>query len=158
MATALFAGTFDPVTFGHLDMIRRARDLFGNVVVAVGTRASKSTLFTPDERVALVRGAVESLDGVKVERFDGLLVEFAKSAGATILLRGVRTTLDFEYEQQMAQTNRFLSPGIETVILVPSPETAMISSTLVREIVAAGGSVDRFVPTNVVTALANRDA
>ncbi len=157
MATALFAGTFDPITFGHLDMIRRGRDLFGKVVVAVGTRASKTTLFSQDERVALVREAVAALDGVEVKPFDGLLVDFAKSVGATILLRGVRTTLDFEYEQQMAQTNRHLSAEIETVFLVPSPETAMISSTLVREIVAAGGAVDRFVPSNVVTALANRD-
>ena len=102
---------------------------------------------------AAVKLLDETLDGRPI-----FFTEFAKSVGATILLRGVRTTLDFEQERQMAQTNRYLSAAIETVFLVPSPETAIISSTLVREIVAAGGSVDRFVPTNVVTALANRDS
>ena len=156
MTTAVFAGTFDPITNGHLDIIRRGHALFGELLIGVGTRSAKNTLLPREERVALIREAVAQWDGVTVEPFDGLLVAFAKVHGADVLLRGVRTATDFDYEYTMAHTNTRLSPGIETVILTPPPELGIVSSTLVREIVAAGGDASPFVPENVARALAAR--
>ncbi len=153
MALAIYPGTFDPVTLGHLDLVRRGAALFGRLLVAVGTRVDKKTLFTAEERVALLREAVAGIQGVEVEAFEGLVADFARARGATVLLRGVRNGGDFEYEGRMAVTNARLAPGLETLLLVAEPQTAFLSSTLVREITAAGGDLDAFVPPCVARAL-----
>jgi pantetheine-phosphate adenylyltransferase len=153
--TALFPGTFDPVTLGHLDLVRRARTVFARVVVAV-SRVGRTTLFPPEERVRLFAEAVEGLDGVEVVAFEGLVVEAARRHGATCLLRGVRGLGDFEAELQMAVANRDLGRGLETLFLPPSLATARVSSTLVREVHALGGDVSPWVPPCVVEALAKR--
>jgi len=153
VTVALYPGTFDPVTHGHIDIVRRGARLFERVIVAVGARVGKEMLFTTEERVALLREAVKDLGTVSVEAFDGLVVDFAAAKGAQVLLRGVRKPSDYEYESQMAVTNRALSPGLETAFLIASPETAFISSTLIKEVLQAGGSVAPFVPPHVAAAL-----
>lgn len=156
---AVFAGSFDPVTRGHVDLVRRAAALFDRVVVAVAVNSGKQPLFSPDERVALVRGALDG-EGVaaEVERLDGLLVAFAVRVGARALVRGVRGAADFEYEQGMARMNAHMAPGIETVFLAPAAEFAWVSSTLVREGARYGQSVDGLVTPNVAAALRARFA
>ena len=156
MSTALYPGTFDPVTNGHMDILRRGAGLFDKVVVAVGARVDKKTLFTAEERVALFRACAADLANVSVEPFTGLVVDFARKKGATALLRGIRNPGDYQYEAQMAVTNARLAPGIETVFLVAAAEHAFLSSTLIKEIVQAGGSVADFVPPEVAKALAGR--
>jgi pantetheine-phosphate adenylyltransferase len=153
VTVALYPGTFDPVTNGHLDIVRRGIRLFERVVIAVGVRAGKEALFTTEERVALLREAVRDLAGVSVATFDGLVVDFAAEQGAGVLLRGVRMPSDYEYEAQMAVTNHALAPELETALLIASPETAFISSTLIKEVLQAGGSVAPFVPPHVAAAL-----
>ena len=159
---ALFPGTFDPVTNGHLDVIRRAAPLFDRVVVAVST-AGKATLFPVEERVALLRAALVEADAkglahVSVAPFEGLLVEFARAQGARVLLRGVRTFQDWEYELRMVQMNRHLAPDLETVFLAPGVENAFLSSTLIREVSALGADLSGLVPAPVAAALARRRA
>lgn len=156
MAVALYPGTFDPITNGHLDILRRGAALFERLIVAVGARVDKQTLLPADERVALVRAAAKGLKNVDAAPFTGLVVDFAKEKGATVLLRGIRNPMDYEYETQMAVTNRRLAPGIETVFLVAASDVTFISSTLIKEILAAGGSVDAFVPDPVAKALRAR--
>ena len=159
MKTALFPGTFDPVTIGHLDILERASVLFDRVIVAVGARYDKHTIFSREERVKLIEEAVGARgrgEGVDVEPFDGLIVNFAKSVGATILVRGIRNEVDFAYENQMAITNRHLNPDVETVFLPADPSHAFLSSSLIKEIVKAGGDVAGFVPDNVAAALATK--
>jgi len=153
VTVALYPGTFDPVTLGHLDIARRGAALFERVVIAVGARVDKRTILPPARRVALWREVVSDLPNVEVEPFEGLVVDFARAKGAAVLLRGLRNPSDYEYENQMALTNRRLAPGIETVLLVAHPDHAFLSSTLIREILHAGGSVDAFVPDPVVRAL-----
>jgi len=150
---AIYPGTFDPVTLGHLDIVRRGAAIFGRLLVAVGARVDKKTLFTAQERVALLREAVAATEGVEVEAFEGLVVDFARARGATLLLRGVRNGGDFDYEARMAVTNARLAPGLETLLLVAEPETAFLSSTLIREVTGAGGDLDAFVPPCVSRAL-----
>lgn len=151
MTTALFPGTFDPITLGHLDILTRAAVMFDRVIVVVGARHDKKTIFSADERVRLIQQAAPDVD---VELFDGLIVETARKLGATVLVRGVRNAIDFEYESQMAVTNRTLAPEIDTVLLRANPTAAFISSSLIKEIVKAGGSVAEFVPEHVAQALA----
>jgi pantetheine-phosphate adenylyltransferase len=153
VVVALYPGTFDPVTDGHLDIARRAARLFDRVVVAVGASVEKRMLLSVEERVGLVREAVRDLKNVAVEPFDGLVVEFARAQGAEVLVRGLRNQADYEYEHRMALTNRRLAPGLETVFVVAAPEFAFISSTLIKEVLAAGGPVDEFVPPHVAEAL-----
>ncbi len=154
---AVFAGSFDPITRGHVDLLRRATTLFDRVIVAVAVNSGKHPLFSLDERVSLVEGAL-SAEGVaaSVARLDGLLVAFARGAGAAFLVRGVRSVGDFEYEQQMARMNRHVAPEIDTVFLSPAPELAWVSSTLVREVARLGERVDALVTPNVAAALAAR--
>lgn len=156
---AVFAGSFDPVTRGHVDLVRRSAALFGRVVVAVAVNAGKQPLFAPDERVALVRGALAG-EGVaaEVERLDGLLVAFARRVGARALVRGVRGATDFDYEQGMARMNAHMAPELETVFLAAAPELAWVSSTLVREGARYGQPVDALVTPNVAAALRARFA
>ncbi len=149
---AVFPGTFDPVSNGHLDVIRRGAALFDRLVVAV-SRTGKGTLFNVEERVALLTPLVSGIRGVVVEPFDGLLVTLAQRMKAKVLLRGVRTFQDWEYELRMVQMNRHLAPEVETLFLAPAPECAFISSTLVREVAALGADLSGIVPPSVAAAL-----
>lgn len=156
MAVALYPGTFDPFTNGHVDILKRGATLFERVIVAVGARVEKQTLLPVEERVALAKASAAGLRNVDAAPFTGLVVDFAKKQGATVLLRGIRNPMDYEYETQMAVTNRRLAPAIETVFLVAAADVSFISSTLIKEILAAGGSVDAFVPDAVAKALRAR--
>ena len=153
--TAICPGTFDPVTVGHLDIIRRgARDFDRVVVGLIEVPQRKSPLFTPDEREAFLREALAGYDNIVVDRFNQLVVEFARRWEARIILKGLRAISDFEYEFAMAQLNRKLAPDIETVFMMASPEHSFLSSSGVREIAAFGGSVEDLVPPSVARRLA----
>ena len=153
---ALFPGTFDPFTRGHLDLVARAARLFGRVTVAVAKNPEKSSLFSPEERAELVRGAVSGIGGVEVTLIPGLVVQACEELGADVIVRGVRGGSDFDFEVQMARTNQGLLPRIETVLLAPAPELSHVSSTLVRQIATLGGDPSGLVPPNVVSALRAR--
>jgi pantetheine-phosphate adenylyltransferase len=153
MNRALYPGSFDPVTFGHLDVLKRASQLFEEVLVAVAHNESKSALFSTEERVALLQESTRFLSNVRVTRFEGLLVNFARQQGARAILRGLRAISDFEYEFQMALMNRSLEPKLETLFLMPSEEYTYVSSRLVKEVSKLGGDVSRFVPECVASAL-----
>lgn len=155
---ALFPGTFDPPTFGHLDLIRRGTALFQRVTVAVAAHPSKHTSLSADERCALLEAITADLDNVTVTRIDGLVVDAAERLECSAILRGVRSGTDFDYEVTMARTNRELLPRIDTVLLVPDAPHAHITSTLVRQIAALGGSVRAFVPAAVADVLERRAA
>jgi pantetheine-phosphate adenylyltransferase len=150
---ALYPGTFDPVTNGHTDLVRRAARLFDQVVVAVAANPKKRPLFSLDERVALVQAVLSGLGNVRVVGFDNLLIDFAREQGAQVLLRGLRAVSDFEFEFQMAGMNRRLAPDIETVFMTPSEQEMFISASLVKEVATLGGDVSGFVDARVVTAL-----
>lgn len=158
MTTALFAGSFDPVTRGHEDLIRRALAFADRVVVAVATNVGKQPLFTVDERQALIREATAGDGRVDVCAFHGLLVTLARDVGATVLVRGLRAVSDFDYEYQMALMNRHLMPSLETVFLVPSSGLTYVSSSLVREVARFGGDVSALVHPAVAAALRARFA
>jgi len=154
--TALVAGSFDPLTNGHLDVIHRARRLFGRVVVAVLVNPGKSPLLTLEERLEIMRDCVAGAAGVDVVAFDGLLVDAAQVHGATVVVRGLRSVTDFEHEWPMARMNGTLLPGLDTVFVSASPEWAHVSSSLVRQIHVLGGCIEAFVPPAVVAHLARR--
>ena len=153
---AIFPGSFDPPTLGHLDVIHRASAMFDTVIVAVLENPSKQPAFSAAERVSMLRKASAGLGSVLVESFHGLLVDFARGRKATVIIRGIRSAADLDYERQMADTNRHLYPAIDTIFLAPSPAVAHISSTLVRDIASHGGSVRGLVPDAVEAALAAR--
>jgi pantetheine-phosphate adenylyltransferase len=142
---AVYPGTFDPITLGHQDIIRRGADLFGTVIVAVAAAHHKKTMFSLEERLETVREVLKPYANVRVEPFTGLVVEFAKSQGAQAMLRGVRSVTDFDFENQLAGMNRALAPGVESVFLTPDARYQHISSTLVREIATLQGEVAQFV-------------
>jgi len=150
---AVYAGTFDPITYGHLDVIARAEQLFDQLIIAVATSPTKKPLFTLDERVNLVKKSLPESTKVTVSGFDTLLLDFAKLHHANIILRGLRTATDFEYEFQLASMNRQLNPNIESLFLMPAEKYMSISSSLIREIAFLGGDVSPFVPPLVQTAL-----
>ncbi|QDP02556.1 pantetheine-phosphate adenylyltransferase [Thalassotalea sp. PS06] len=150
---AIYPGTFDPVTNGHLDLIERAADLFEHVVVGVAASPSKKPRFELQQRVAMIEKITEHLDNVTVEGFSGLLVDFAKKVDAKVLIRGLRAVSDFEYEFQLANMNRRLLPDLESVFLTPAEENSFISSTLVKEVSLHGGDVSGFVHPHVKEAL-----
>ena len=156
MPRAIYAGSFDPVTNGHLDLIRRGSRLFERLRVLVAVNSRKEPFFSGEDRVAMIRAEVGDLPNVDVDQAEGLVVDYAKREGFDTLLRGVRTTTDFNAEFQMALTNRSLSPDIETVFVMPSLEWSYVSSSLIREVVASGGDVSKYVPGSVVVALAGR--
>jgi pantetheine-phosphate adenylyltransferase len=143
---AIYPGSFDPITNGHLDLIERARRVFGRLIVAVLTNPDKLPLFTVTERVEMLQETTRGMPNVAVDTFGGLLVEYAKQKGAGIILRGIRAFTDYEYELQMAIMNRKLEPSLETVFLVPAESYTYLSSRLVREIFQNGGSVKGLVP------------
>ena len=153
---AIYAGSFDPITRGHEDLIRRSLEFVDRLVVAVATNVTKQPLFSAEERVELIRVALDDEPRIEVRTFDGLLVDFAREVGARLLIRGLRAVADFEYEYQMALMNRHLSPEIETVFMVPSLETTYISSSLVRQVAHFRGDVDGLVHPDVARALAER--
>jgi len=142
---AIYPGTFDPLTLGHEDLVRRASHLFDEVLVAVADSRTKRPFFTLDERVALAREVLAPYPNVRVEGFDGLLMDFLRRHDARIILRGLRAVSDFEYEFQMAGMNRSLNPDVETVFLTPAEKYQFISATMVREIASLGGDVSKFV-------------
>lgn len=146
---AIYPGTFDPVTNGHMDIVRRCRNLFGQVTVAIAVNRSKTPLFSLDERLEMLRESFAAMDFVRVETFEGLLVNFAKTCGAQAIIRGLRAVSDFEYELQMALMNRRLANDIETVFLMPSQEYTYLSSSIVKAVSLAGGDVSALVPPPV---------
>ncbi len=158
MRRAIYPGSFDPVTNGHLDVIARAAKLFDEVIVAVALNDQKRSLFTADERTALIAGSVAGWENVRVSRFDGLLVEFASVQHATAVVRGLRAVSDFEFEFQMALMNRKLDEHIETIFLMPAEKYTYLSSRIVKEISRLGGNVDAFVPASVAQALRKKHA
>jgi pantetheine-phosphate adenylyltransferase len=147
--TAVYAGTFDPLTRGHEDIVRRATNLFDRVIVAIAASHAKHPFFTLDERVEMAREVLEDDARVEVCSFDGLLTDFLLVRGANVILRGLRAVSDFEYEFQMAGMNRKLSPEVETVFLTPSEKYLFISATMVREVALFGGDASKFVPPSV---------
>ena len=151
---AIYPGTFDPITHGHSDIIRRACRLFDHVIVAIAASPAKRPTFAQAERIALAREAVGGLPGVEVAGFDSLLVDYARERGAGIIVRGLRAVSDFEYEFQLSRMNRKLAREIETLYLTPSEQYEFISSSLVREIAALGGDISEFVHPAVREALA----
>lgn len=146
---AIYPGTFDPVTYGHLDIIQRSAEMVDELIVGVLTNKGKSPLFTPEERVEMIKEAVKDIPNVKVHAFDGLLIEFTKKQKATIIIRGLRAVTDFEYELQMSQTNRVLNPEVDTIFLTTSLKWAYLSSSTVKEVAAFGGDISKFVPKKV---------
>jgi pantetheine-phosphate adenylyltransferase len=152
----VYPGTFDPVTNGHTDLILRAARLFDRVIVAVAVDTGKTPLFSTDERVALIRAALGPRANVEVLPFQGLLVEFTRQLGVSVIMRGLRAVSDFEYEFQLAGMNRRMAPDVETLFLTPAETYSYISSSLVREIARLGGDVSTFVPPAVQAALKER--
>lgn len=149
MLRAVYPGSFDPVTNGHLDIIRRSRCLADELIVGVLNNKAKTPLFSVEERVKMLKEMTKNMTGVKVIPFEGLLVDFAKEMSAGIVVRGLRAVTDFEYELQMAQTNNKLSPELETVFLTTSLEYSYLSSTIVKEVAAFGGDISQFVPETI---------
>ena len=150
---AVYPGTFDPVTYGHIDLVKRARKIFDEVVVAVAHNPGKSPLFSVEERTQLLRRATRRLPGVSIDQFDSLVVDYVRRRGARVMIRGLRMLSDFEYEFQMALTNRKLDEGVETIFMMPSESYAYISARLIKEAAALGADLSAFVPPFVAEAL-----
>lgn len=149
MPSAVYPGSFDPPTLGHLDVIERASKLFRHLIVAVGKNSSKAALFSPEERLEMLQELTKAMPNVDVMPFDGLLVEFTREQGAKAIVRGLRAISDFESEFQVSLTNRDLAPEIETVFLMTTPQHMFVSSSIVKEVASLGGDVSRLVPHSV---------
>ncbi|HCP91344.1 MAG TPA: pantetheine-phosphate adenylyltransferase [Spartobacteria bacterium] len=158
MRRAIYPGSFDPITNGHLDVIERARKLFDEVIVAVAHNDEKEALFSLEERLQLLKDSVGKIDKVRIAQFDGLLVEFAVAQKASAVIRGLRAVSDFEFEFQMALMNRKLETGVETIFLMPKEEYTYLSSRIIKEIARLGGDVSSFVPPAVSKALVKKFA
>ena len=156
MVTAVYPGSFDPATFGHLDVISRASAAFDRVVVGILNNSAKSPLFSVEERVTIMSDATKCFSNVSVSSFSGLSVDFAHENGAQVIIRGLRAVTDFEYELQMAQTNRVLAPDIDTVFMATSLEYAYLSSTIMKEVALYGGDLSNFAPKEVIDAVVNK--
>ena len=154
--SAIYAGTFDPITLGHVDLLKRASQIFDRVILAVVVRSKKTTMFSIDERRDMAKEVIRGMPNVVVDSFDGLLVDYARSRKIHVLLRGIRAFSDFEYEFQMALTNRNLAPDIETMFLMPKEDFSYISSSTIREILTYGGDVSGFVPAVVNAYIARK--
>ena len=154
--TAVYAGSFDPATLGHLDLIERASALFDNVIVAIGVHPTKNPTFSFDERKDLIREIVSHLPNVSVDAFDGLLIQYCVKKGAGVIVRGLRVTTDFEYELQIAHANADLCPQVDTIFLPTRTKHGFVSASLVREIASHGGDVSRYAPKVVCDALARK--
>ena len=156
MKIAVYPGSFDPITLGHLDVLKDGAHMFDKVIITVSNNISKHALLSVEERKELIRQSIAEIPNVEVDSFDGLTVEYAKKVGATILLRGLRAVSDFEYEMQLSQTNRSLSEDIKTVFLITRPEYNFISSSSVKEILKNDGDISKFVPKPVSDYLQNK--
>jgi pantetheine-phosphate adenylyltransferase len=156
MARALYPGSFDPVTLGHLDLVERALNLFESITVAVADNSGKKTLFDLDDRVEMLREVLADRQRITVASFSGLVVDYCKAQGFTAILRGLRTVSDFEYEYQMALTNRHLNPDVETVFVMPSVAHSYVSSSLIKDVLRNGGDVSHFLPETVEKRLCAR--
>ncbi len=150
MRIAVYPGSFDPATLGHLDIITRASKLVDKLIVGVLNNNTKNPLFNVDERVGILRDITKDIDNVEVQAFSGLLVEFAKKNGANMVVRGLRAITDFEYEIQMAQTNRILDEGVDTIFLTTNIEYSYLSSSTVKEVAMFGGDISKFLPESVI--------
>ncbi|MFC1675134.1 pantetheine-phosphate adenylyltransferase [Candidatus Omnitrophota bacterium] len=153
---AVYPGSFDPVTYGHIDLIKRAKEIFSEVVVAVAHNPIKEPLFTVKERLALLKEATSGISGVIIDDFEGLVVDYARKQKSKVLIRGLRMISDFEYEFQMALTNRKIAPDIETIFLMPQESYCYISSRLLKETAALGADLSSFVPEAVEKSLKNK--
>lgn len=156
MKLAIYPGSFDPVTYGHLNLVERGLTVFDHLVVAVAQNVRKKPLFTPEERMAMLRQAIGDTDRIEIDTFSGLLVDYAKQRGATVILRGLRAVSDFEFEFQLAHMNRRLYEELETVFMMTGEDHFYVSSNMVREIASFGGNVTGLVPENVERKLAER--
>ena len=150
MKTAIYPGSFDPVTLGHIDIIRRAAKMTDRLIIGVLKNSSKTPLFSIEERVNMLKEACKDLSNVEVRHFDGLLVDFAKACNASVIIRGLRAVTDFEYELQWAQSNQAINPKIDTVFLVTNVQYSYLSSTIVKEFASYGGDISKFVPEQFV--------
>ncbi|MBQ9815598.1 MAG: pantetheine-phosphate adenylyltransferase [Lachnospiraceae bacterium] len=149
MKKAVYPGTFDPVTFGHIDVIRRSANIVDELVIGVLVNNQKTPLFTPEERVEMLKSVTKDIPNVTIVAFNGLLIDFAKSQNANFVIRGLRAVTDFEYELQMAQTNRIIDPDVDTIFLTTSLEYAYLSSSTVREVASFRGDISKFVPEHI---------
>lgn len=156
MKIAIYPGSFDPITKGHLDILKNASEIFDKVIIAVAKNGAKKGFLTVDERVKLIEESVKEMDNVEVDSFDGLTIEYAKKRGAKVLIRGLRAVSDFEYEMQLSQTNSALSDEIKTVFLTTKPKYNFISSSTIKEILNNGGDISKFVPECVNKFLTER--
>ena len=156
MKIAIYPGSFDPITKGHLDVLKTSAGIFDKVIIAVARNSEKNACLTVDERVKLIKESVEHIENVEVDSFDGLTIEYARKKGAQILIRGLRAVSDFEYEMQLSQTNSALAHDIQTVFLITKPEYNFISSSTVREILQNNGDISKFVPKPVFEYLTDR--
>ncbi|MFH0839278.1 MAG: pantetheine-phosphate adenylyltransferase [Candidatus Omnitrophota bacterium] len=150
---AVYAGTFDPITYGHIDLIKRALRIFDRVIVAVAHNPAKGTLFSARERVIMIKKATSGLKNLSVEDFDGLLLDYVRKRGSSVIIRGLRMISDFEFEFQMALTNRKLNDTVETIFMMPNESFSYLSSRLIKEVVALGADVKKFVPAFVKSEL-----
>lgn len=155
---AMYPGTFDPITNGHIDLVRRAARLFDRVVVAVAASPNKTPMFALEERIAMARSALDGTKNISVDGYYGLTVDYVREHGLGVIIRGLRAVSDFEYEFQLATMNRHLQSEVETIFLTPAEEYTFVSSTFVREIGVLGGDISPFVPPSVATALARKRA
>lgn len=150
MTRAIYPGSFDPVTFGHLDIIERSAELVDELLVAVLNNSAKNPLFSVKERVSMLEEITSHLSNVKITYFDGLLIDYAGEVDASVIIRGLRAVTDFEYELQIAQSNRIINPKVDTMFLITSLEYAYLSSTIVREVASYGGDISHFVPKELM--------
>ena len=150
MKRAIYPGSFDPLTLGHLDMIKRSAKIVDELVIGVLNNSAKNSLFSLDERVSMIKEMTESMPNVAVASFDGLLVDYMKEINATIIVRGLRAVTDFEYELQIAQTNHVENPEVETIFLTTSLQYSYLSSTIVKEFASYGGDISKFVPARFI--------
>lgn len=150
MKKAIYPGSFDPLTLGHVDIIRRASQIVDELVVGVLNNSAKNSLFSLEERVSMIKETTDSMPNVTVASFDGLLVDYMDEIGATIIVRGLRAVTDFEYELQIAQTNHVENPNVETIFLTTSLQYSYLSSTIVKEFASYGGDISKFVPTQFI--------
>jgi len=152
---AIYSGTFDPITNGHIDILKRGLKIFDKIIVAVGINASKKTMFDTNTRIELIKEATKELKGVSVVSFDNLLVDFAKKQGVNNIIRGLRAVSDFEYELQMGYANHSLDENLETIYLMPTLNNAFVSSSIVRELIKHNGKISHLVPNNIINKLKN---